>query len=221
MTYESLEHVIADPLFVRADLDLRRGRHIGADYDSPLFDFLTYAKPFLETFYERYDTRLVLREEAYFYLLPDRNAIPPPLGQRRLSALEMLVGQALALMRIDPKWLEESRCIPETAVLELLQQILGEEKLLQFAQRRRGKGVDRDARKFREAFTASLRTLERQGFVRRGGKGDAAIVKPLDAIMRFADPVRASGELDAALENLIAHGHIAEGGDDPDAEPES
>jgi chromosome partition protein MukE len=213
--------VINDPLFARTDLDLRRGRHIGADYDSSLFDFVTGAKPFLDDFYERYEAALLTGREGFFYLLPDRLAIPPPLGQRRLSALDMLVGQALALMRLDPKWLESNLRIPDMAVLELLEQILGEERLLRVVQRRRGKDVDQDARKLREAFLASLYKLEKQGFIKREGRGDASRVKPLVAIMRFADPVRTSADLDAALESLIADGQIAEGGDDPDADHEA
>lgn len=218
MTYQSLEQVIADPLFARADLDLRRGRHIGADYDPFLFDFLTAAKPFLDGFYERYEASLVAREEGYFYLLPDRLAVPPPLGQRKLTAMDMLVGQALALMRLDPKWLESNLRIPDMAVLTLLEQVLGEERLLRFIPRRRGRDVDQDARKLREAFSASVRSLERQCFIKHEGRGEAAVIRPLAAIMRFADPVRTSGELDVALQSLIAEGQIAEGSDDLDPE---
>jgi chromosome partition protein MukE len=221
MTYQSLEQVIADPLFARADLDLRRGRHIGADYDAFLFDFLTTAKPFLDEFYGRYEAALLTREEGYIYLLPDRLAVPPPLGQRKLTAMDMLVGQALALMRIDPKWLEENLRIPDMSVLALLEQILGEERLLRFIPRRRGKDVDQDARKLRETFAASLRSLERQCFIKREGRGDTAVVRPLNAIMRFADPVRTSADLDAALERLIADGQISDGADDTDADQDA
>lgn len=221
MIYQSLEQVIADPLFPRADLDLRRGRHIGADCDPSMFDFLTNAKAFLDGFYGRYDATLLAREEGYFYLLPDRLAVPPPLGQRKLTAMDMLVGQALALMRLDPKWLESNLRIPEIAVLELLQQILGEERLLRLIPRRRGRDVDQDARKLREAFAASVRSLERQYFIRREGRSEAAVLRPSVAVMRFADPVRTSEELDIALESLIADGQIADGGDEADSDPDA
>jgi len=220
MIYQSLEQVISDPLFPRADLQLRAGKHIGADYDAALFDFLTAAKPHLDSFYGRYEVSLLTREEAYFYLVPDRLAIPPPLGQRRLSAMDMLIGQALVLMRLDPKWLETNLCIPEKAVLTLLEQLLGEEGLLRFIPRprRRGKDVDQDARKLRETFATSLRSLERQGFIKREGRADATVIRPLRAVMRFADPVRTSADLEAALQSLIAQGQIADGTDDPDAD---
>jgi chromosome partition protein MukE len=220
MTYESLEDVIADPIFARADLDLRRGRHISADYDPSMYDFLSSAKLFLDRFYAGYQTALLAREEGYFYLLPDRLAVPPPLGQRYLSAMDMLVGQALALMSLDPKWLESNLRIPDMAVLARLEQILGEERLLRLVPRRRGRDIDQDARKLREAFGASLRTLERQCFIKREGRGEAGVLKPLTAIMRFADPVRTSADFDAALERLIAEGQISEG-DEDDADPDA
>jgi len=186
-----------------------------------MFDFLTTAKPFLDSFYGRYDATLLAREEGYFYLLPDRLAVPPPLGQRKLGAMDMLVGQALALMRLDPKWLESNLRIPQLAVLELLQQILGEERLLRVIPRRRGRDVDQDARKLREAFAASVRSLERQYFIKCEGRGEATLVRQLVAIMRFADPVRTSEELGDALETLIADGQIADGGDDADSDPDA
>jgi chromosome partition protein MukE len=220
MIYQSLEAVIADPLFARADLDLRRGRHIGADYDPFLFDFLTNAKPFLDSFYSRYEAVLLSRQEGYFYLLPDRLALPPPLGQRHLGAIDMLVGQALALMRLDPKWLESNLRIPEMAALDLLEQILGEERLLRFIPRRRGKDVDQDARKLREAYVSALRALERQCFIKREGRGNAVLIRPLVAVMRFADPVRTSEERGVTLESLIANGEIADTDEDADSNTE-
>lgn len=214
MTYQSLDEVIADPVFARVDTDLRRGRHIGADYDPSMFDFLTAAKPYLDGFYERYDATLMMRQEGYFYLLPDRSAVPPLLGQRRLTAMDMLVGQALALMRLDPRWLESDLQIPDAAVLARLEQILGEDRLLRMSLRQRGKNDDQDARKLRDMFSASLYSLDQQGFIKRTGRGVSAVLKPLTAIMRFADPVRTSDDLEAALQSLIEDGQIADGQDD-------
>lgn len=217
MTYNSLEEAIADPLFARTDLDLRRGRHIGADYDPSIYDFISSAKPLLDRFYAGYQMTLLGREEGYFYLLPSRLATPPPLGRRHLSAMDMLVGQTLALMSLDPKWLESNLRIPDKAVLARLEQILGEEALLRLVPRRRGSNIDQDARKLREAFAASLRSLERQCFIKREGRGEAGVLKPLTAIIRFADPVRTSSDLNMALERLVAEGQISEG-DEGDTE---
>jgi chromosome partition protein MukE len=214
MIYQNIEEVIDDPMFVRADLDLRRGKHIGPDYDPSLFDFLTSARNFLERFYTRFSVALLQGREGYYYLLPDRLAVPPPLGLRRLTIMDMLSGQTLALMRLDHKWLETNHRIPERAVFELMEQILGEGRLLRLAQRRRGKDTGQDARKLREAFSGALHALNQLGFIRREGRGELAAVVPLAAIMRFADPVRSAEDFSDALKRLIAAGELQ--GDDTD-----
>ncbi|MRX06510.1 condensin subunit E [Pseudoduganella sp. FT25W] len=218
MIYHTLEEVIEDPMFARADLALRRGRHIGPDYDTGLFDFLTSTSKLMERFYGRFSVALLQGSEGYFYLLPDRLAVPPPLGLRKLSVMEMLTGQTLALMRLDHKWLETNYRIPDLAIFGLMEQLLGEPGLTRLAGRRRGKDAGQDARKLRETFAVALRTLERLGFVRREGRGELGVVIPLAAVMRFADPVRGAEALDLALERLIAEGQIKE--DDEDADPD-
>jgi chromosome partition protein MukE len=217
--YRNLEEVIDDRMFPRADLDLRRGRHIGSDYDPSLFDFLTSSRNFLEGFYARFNAALLQGQEGYFYLLPDRLAVPPPLGLRRLSVIEMLSGQTLALMRLDPKWLATNQRIPERAVFEFMEQILGEGRLLRLAQRRRGKDTGQDARKLRLAFSSALHALGQLGFIRREGRGEQAVVVPLKAIMRFADPVRSAEDVDHALKRLIAEGELGDEDEDAGTDP--
>lgn len=221
MTYHSLEEVITDPIFARADLALRRGRHVGPDYDAGLFDFLTSARNFLDDFYGRYNTALLQGGEGYYYLLPDRLAVPPPLGLRRLTPMDMLTGQTLALMRLDHKWLETNYRIPELTVFELMEQLLGDERLLSLISRRRGKDASQDARKLRELFVSALHTLETLGFIRREGRAQLGLVIPLLAIMRFADPVRGDEELQVALRRLIAEGQMKDDGEAADAEHDS
>lgn len=210
MTYENLLDVIHDPLFVKTDLELRRGKHIGADNDAFMYDFLTSTQKYLEDFYESYGVRLICGPEGFFYLLPERSISPPPLGSRKLSEMDMLVGQALALMHLDPAWLATGGRIPDLRILQLLEQLIGQERLLRYAGRRRGRDNEQDAKKLRESLMASLRTLERLGFIRREGRSEAAVVRPLRPIMRFADPVRSSDPLDKALERLIFEGEIEE-----------
>lgn len=218
MIYQCLEEVINDPLFARADLDLRRGRHIGPDVDSGLFDFLTSARSYLDRFYTNFSAALVQGREGYFFLLPDRLAVPPPMGLRKLAVMDMLTGQCLALMRLDHRWLETNHRIPDLAILTLMEQLLGQERLLRLAGRRRGKDSGQDARKVREAFARALHNLDKLGFVRREGKGELGVLIPLLAIMRFADPVRGAEDLVGALKRLIAEGQIKDDGEDADAD---
>lgn len=219
MIYHTLDEVIAEPMFARADLALRRGRHISPDYDTGLFDFVSGASKLMERFYRYFDVSLMQGNEGYYYLLPDRLATPPPLGLRKLTVMEMLTGQTLALMRLDHKWLEANHRIPDLAIFGLLEQLLGEQGMVRLAGRRRGKDQGQDARKLREAFAAALRTLERLGFIRREGRGELGVVIPLVAVMRFAEPVRGAEELDVALTRLISEGQIKE--DDDDVDPDA
>ncbi len=209
MPYETLLDVIRDPLFAATDLALRRGQHISADSDPFAYEFLDTTREHVEEFYAAYGVQLVCGREGYFYLVPDRNLVPAPLGSRHLSMLEMLAGQALALMRLEPKWLATGGRIPDAKVLELLENLLGPEALLKLSRpRRRGRDDEQDAKKLRENLGTALNTLERLGFLRREGRGENATVTPLKSIMRFADPVRSSEPLDEALARLIREGEI-------------
>ena len=80
---------------------MRRGRHVGRD-DGTAYDFLVDAADHLEPFYRRFGCELVQRSDGYFYLLPSGDR----LGRRQLSAGEMLVGQTLALLYLDPATLQ-------------------------------------------------------------------------------------------------------------------
>lgn len=214
MAYENLLDVIHDPLFVKADIELRRGKHIGADNDAFMYDFLTSAQHYLEDFYEGYGVKLICGQEGFFYLLPDRSISPPPLGSRKLGQMDMLVGQALALMRLDPAWLATGGRIPDLRILELIEHLIGQERLQRYVGRKRGKDNELDGKKLRESLVSSLRVLERMGFLLREGRGEASVVLPLIPIMRFVDPVRSSDPLDKALERLITDGEIEEIEDD-------
>ena len=208
--YETFLDVMRDPLFAPADLELRKGRHISVDNDAFTYDFLTSAHQLLEEFYAAYGLKLALGQEGYFYLLPDRNLSPAPLGSKKLGSMDMLVGQALALMRLDPAWLKTAGYIPDLKILELLDHIVGQERLLVYVGRKRSRDNELEAKKLRDLLGASLKTLERMGFLRREGRGEASAVLPLLSIMRFTDPVRTSDCLGKAMERLIAEGEIEE-----------
>jgi chromosome partition protein MukE len=100
-SFDTLEAAILNELFPDVDLMLRRGRHIGRD-DGAAYDYLVDAQPLLEAFYRRFGCELVQQSDGYFYLLPSGDR----LGRRQLSAGEMLVGQTLALLYLDPATLQ-------------------------------------------------------------------------------------------------------------------
>ena len=209
--YTSLEDVVQDPVFPDVDLALRRGRHIDLD-DPEWFAFLTEAQHWLETFYRRFGCELIRVTDGYFYLLPSGDR----LGRRQLTRGEMLVGQGLALMYLDPATLKASGVVPLAQLLELLASLVGQDRLVATLNARRSR--PRDARiaeeTARKEVAKALRGLERLGFVERLPDDLLRLRAPL---MRFADPVRGLTDPARALAQLVERGEVTledDGGDD-------
>ena len=209
--YPTLESVITDPLFPALDHRLRSGLHVDGD-EVALYEFLTEAEPRLQSFYAGYQCRLVHGAEGYWYLLSEGDL----LGRRRLSVAEMLVGQVLALMRMDPAWLTETGWVPRVKVLETLEHLLGRERLAALlAPRSRVREAQADDRRIREAVDKALNGLEALGFVRQ--RRETGELMPRRALMRFVAPVRDAGDPREALERLVREGEV-DLGEEPAAE---
>jgi chromosome partition protein MukE len=201
-TYESLEEVVTDPLFPEVDYRLRTGGHIDMD-DIRSYEFVLSAEPYLQLFFEGYQCRLLQGQEGYYYLLSEGDL----LGRRHLSVAEMLVGQVLALLRMDPSYLKTTGRIPVDHVLSHLEMLLGRQRLVELlAPRTRGRDAETDNRKIREAIDKAINGLARLGFLAidrtTGG------VFPRRSIIRFADPVREAGDMAAGLAGLIKSGEV-------------
>jgi len=221
--FQSLEDVITDPLFPSLDQRLRKGFHVDSD-DIAEYELLEIAADRLEAFYAGYECRLVHGPEGYWYLLSEGDL----LGYRRLNLAEMLVGQVLALMRMDPAWLSETGWIPRTKMLETLENLLGRERLgAALAPRRSGRDHHADERKIREAVDKAIRGLEALGFLRL--RAETGELLPRRSLMRFVGPVRDSADPADALRQLIRDGEVdldAPGGqqdneDDDDSEDDA
>jgi chromosome partition protein MukE len=159
-SYDSLELVVTDPLFPGIDHRLRTGAHIDMD-DIRSYEFLLQAESFLQVFYEGYACRLVHGQEGYYYLLSEGDL----LGRHRLSTAEMLVGQVLALLRMDPSYLQTTGRIPVDHVLSHLEMLLSRQRLVELlAPRARGRDVETDNRKIREAVDKAINGLARWNF---------------------------------------------------------
>ncbi|MCB9785048.1 MAG: chromosome partition protein MukE [Deltaproteobacteria bacterium] len=199
--FEHLEAAIADDHFPEADLALRRGRHIGRD-DGPLYDYLVDAQAVLEALYRRFGAELVQQSDGYFYLLPAGDR----LGRRHLSAGEMLVGQTLALLYLDPTTLQRGGVVPREALLQRLSGLLGAEVLFRTLSPRKRKYDERVAAEtVRSQVGEALRRLADLGFV---DLVDAVQLRLRPALMRFAEPVRGLADRQAALERLVARGEV-------------
>jgi chromosome partition protein MukE len=200
-SFDTLEAAILNELFPDVDLVLRRGRHIGRD-DGAAYDYLVDAQPLLEAFYRRFGCELVQQSDGYFYLLPSGDR----LGRRQLSAGEMLVGQTLALLYLDPTTLQHSGLVGRDVLLQRLSGLLGAETLVRTLNPRKRKYDERIAAEtIRGQVGEALRRLGDLGFI---DVIDDVSVRLRPALMRFAEPVRGLGEPSAALERLVARGQV-------------
>lgn len=209
--FEHLADALDDERFVEADLRLRRGVHLGRE-DPDLYAFVLDAQAPLERLYERYGARLTHRTDGYFFLVPTGDR----LARRRLTAGEMLVGQALALLYLDPATLQDGGAVDRAAVLRRLEGLLGLEALHGALATRRQRFDERVAAEtVRTQVGAALRRLAELGFVELL-PGER--VRLRHALLRFTDPVRPAPEPGAALERLIRAGEATtapDGDEDP------
>jgi chromosome partition protein MukE len=210
-TFEQLQDVIDDAEFPALDLALRRGFHVDRDA-AGWYTLLSEAQALLEAFYRRYGCELVHKTDGYFYLLPTSDQLP----RRQLSAQDMLVGQALALLYLDPISLERGGLVTREQVIEQLVAALGTPALMAaFVPKRKRKDEQAAQRQVRAKIAESIRRLAALGFA-EGLADEQLRLRP--ALLRFAEPVRGLAEPAAALAKLVAQGEVAVVADEADAE---
>ena len=208
--FERLEDVIADEAFPELDLALRRGRHVDRD-DGPWYTLLVEAEPLLVAFYRRYDAELIHRSDGYFFLLPTSDR----LGRRHLSVADMLVGQALTLLYLDPATVQHGGVVDRDQLLGQLATTLGTDALVRALNPKRRRYDERMAEQTARAkVQEAVRRLSTLGFVELLGDGRLRL-RP--ALLRFAEPVRGKADPEAELSRLVAAGEVALAPDDADA----
>jgi chromosome partition protein MukE len=211
-TFEDLAQVVEHELFPDVDLALRRGRHIDRD-DAAWYGFLTDAQAKLEGFYRRYGAELIQRTDGFFFLLPSGDK----LGRRHLSPSEMLVGQGLTLLYLDPATVEQGGVTTRDALLSQLSASMGTEALMAAFNAGKKKRLDeRVAQEMvRSRVSEAIRRLAGLGFVEL--LPDERI-RLRASLMRFAEPVRGSGADIEALNKLVASGEVALTGDEVESD---
>jgi chromosome partition protein MukE len=221
--YAQLQDVISDPDFPELDLALRRGRHIDRD-DVAWYALLGDAQDHLEAFYRRYGCELIHKADGYYYLLPTGDK----LSRRQLSAGDMLVGQALALLYLHPSTVERGGLHTQEELIAQLATVMGSDALIRAFNPKRRRYDERVAQKtVRSRVGEAVRRLAGLGFVDLA-ENDQLRLRP--ALLRFAEPVRGLSAPAEALAQLVARGEIAlddggeagrgEGGEDGDEEAE-
>jgi chromosome partition protein MukE len=199
--YPDLAAVIEADEFPEVDLALRRGRHIARD-DASWYAFLTDAQAPLEALYRRYGCELVHRSDGYFYLLPSGDKLP----RRQLAAGDMLVGQALALLYLDPATVQSGGTVERDEVLAQLDGILGSDALIRAFHPRRRRIDERVAQEtVRRKVAEAIRRLAGLGFVDLL-EADRLRLRP--PLLRFAEPARGAGSPAEALAKLLAKGEV-------------
>jgi chromosome partition protein MukE len=199
-----LQDVLLDEDFPELDLALRRGRHVDRD-DGPWYALLTDAQEHLEVFYRRYGCELIHKSDGYYYLLPTSDKLP----RRQLSVDDMLVGQVLALLYLDPASVERGGVITREDVIAQLASVLGTDALIAAfnPKKKRGRVDERVAQKtVRNKVAEAVRRLGTMGFV-EAVEEDRLKLRP--ALLRFAEPVRGMGAPAEALAKLVASGEVA------------
>lgn len=203
-TFHTLEEALDDEHYPEVDLALRRGRHIGRD-DGTMYEYLVDAQALLEALYRRFGCELIQQSDGYFYLLPSGDR----LGRRQLSAGEMLVGQTLALLYLDPATVQHGGVVGREALLQRLSALLGSDVLVRTLDPRRARKSRYDERIAEESVRTklgeALRRLAELGFV---DIFDDTRLRLRPALIRFAEPVRGLGDRSAALERLVRIGEV-------------
>lgn len=199
--FARLEDVVLDPLFPEVDVALRQGRHIDRD-EGERYAFLSDAQELLGSFYGRYGCDLIHASDGFFYLLPTGEQ----LGRRHLSVGEMLVGQTLALMYLDPTTLQAGGVVLRPQLVARLAGLIGERELISALNPRRRKYDERVAQEtVRTEVGKALRGLAGLGFVEILGEEQLRLRPPL---LRFAEPVRGLEDPQSALARLISAGKV-------------
>ncbi len=205
-TFEDLAQVVEHELFPDVDLALRRGRHVDRE-DAAWYGFLTDAQALLERFYRRYGAELVQRTDGFFFLLPSGDK----LGRRHLSPSEMLVGQGLTLLYLEPATVEQGGVTSRDQLLSQLSASMGTEQLMLAFNAKKKRMDERVAQEMvRARVSEAIRRLAGLGFVELLPEDR---IRLRSSLMRFAEPVRGSGADLEALTRLVASGEVALTGD--------
>lgn len=199
--FPRLEDVLLDDAYPELDLALRRGRHVDRD-DAEWYALLGDAQDHLETLYRRYGCELIHKSDGYFYLLPTSDR----LGKRHLSPGEMIVGQGLALLYLDPSTVESGGFVTRDDVVSHLAGVVGQDTLVLALNPKRRRHDERVAAETVRARVAeALRRLASLGFVDAVDEGRFRLRASL---LRFAEPLRGPGSPDAQLASLVEAGEI-------------
>lgn len=159
---DDLMEVIASRFFPEVDARLRRGYHLSSDDGKGWFAFVQESYQPLHEFYRRYGMNLVVVRDGYAYL-DNQGAV---YGKHTLTLPEMLVGQALTIVRLTPSALRSSGRYHVESLFSAVAQLTGQQGLSRLLHyKARPKTPEELIRKAQEAIRTALGELDRLGFV--------------------------------------------------------
>lgn len=197
--YNDLHELIMDPLFPEIDVKLRGGWHCDEE-EIEAYEFITRALDWVTIYYDLYGCELVYAAEGYYYLQP----VSKLVKTYTLGIESMIVSQFLALMKMDPRYLESSGSFDFQELVDKIELLLGKNQINRiFLRRKREKEMvgEHDIANFHQAVKKSLRELARLGFVTLNT--DFSRIYPRKPIFRFMDPVRDLDNPEKALESVV------------------
>ena len=201
-SFASLQDALDAEEFPDVDMALRQGRHIDRD-DTAWYGYLVDAQDVLEEFYRRFGCDLVQRTDGYFFLLPTGDR----LRKKHLSTGAMLVGQALALLYLDPATAGMQGLVSKDQLLAQLDGVVGTDALIRTFNPKRRRYDERVAQEtVRKKVAVEVRRLAGLGFVELASD-EKIRLRP--ALLRFAEPVRGLADPADALAKLVASGEVA------------
>ncbi len=230
--FVDLAEAIEAELFPEADVALRSGRHIDRN-DGALYMYIVDAAVHLEAFYRRFGCELCERPDGYYYLVP----LTDKVARRQLGMVEMIAGQALALLFLDPRTLAGDgvadasdatdgapaeggdASTPEPAPAPARPGVVTQSALVAHLTSLLGReALLRLLNPGRKRIDERVAEEQARNRIRDGVRKLAALgfVQLLEedgillrpALLRFADPVRGAKDPAAALEQLVAQGEI-------------
>jgi len=194
-----LHDLLLDPLFPPLDIKLRAGWHCDEE-EIQEYDFISQTQDKIELFYELYGYELLFATEGYYYLQP----VSKEIKTYYLGLESMVVSQFLALMKMDPQYLETSGFFDLQELLDKIELLVGRSQVNRiFLKRKKEREIvgEQDIINFQLAVKRSLRELARLGFV--SINSDFSKIYPRKPIFRFMDPVRNLEDPQKALESIV------------------
>lgn len=194
-----LHDLLLDPLFPSLDIKLRAGWHCDEE-EIQEYDFISQTQDKIELFYELYGYELLYATEGYYYLQP----VSKEIKTYYLGIESMVVSQFLALMKMDPQYLETSGFFDLQELLDKIELLLGRSQVNRiFLKRKKEREMvgEQDITNFQLAVKRSLRELARLGFVTINS--DFSKIYPRKPIFRFMDPIRNLDDPQKALESIV------------------